>query len=239
MPNAEGVTSSGLRRFRPLTLSAFGIRHSAFVIPRLYAILDVEYTRSRGRDPLEIASVFVDAGVRLLQVRSKQLGSAAFLELTRQVVDAARPHGAAVIVNDRPDIAVLSGASGVHVGQDDLPPEAVRQVMPGGTLGLSTHSREQFEAALKTPATYLAVGPVFGTATKDTGYSPVGLEFVRWAAAKSDRPVVAIGGIAAVNAREVLAAGAASVAVISDLLAGDPRDRVSQLLRSLGGMRPS
>lgn len=202
--------------------------------PPLYAVLDVEHTRSRGRDPLEVASLFVDAGVRLLQVRSKHLGSGAFLDLARQVVAAVKPYGAAVVVNDRPDIAVLSGASGVHVGQDDLPPEAVRRVMPAGMLGFSTHSHDQFEAALRTPATYLAVGPVFGTTTKDTGYSPVGLEFVRWAAARSDRPVVAIGGITAENAREVLAAGAASVAVISDLLAGNPRDRAAEFLRSLG-----
>ncbi len=170
--------------------------------------------------------IFFEAGVRLIQVRSKTLGSGAFLDLSRQVVEAARPHGASVIVNDRPDVAVLAGADGVHVGQDDLPPEAVRRVMATGILGLSTHSREQFDAALATPATYLAVGPVFGTGTKDTGYPAIGLDLVRWTAARSDRPVVAIGGITAENAPDVLAAGAASVAVISDLLAGDPAGRV-------------
>ncbi len=202
------------------------VRTSRQDLPLLYAILEVELTRSVRRDPVDLARTFFEAGVRLLQVRSKQLGSRALLELCRTIVAAGQPLGADVIVNDRPDIAVLSGAAGVHVGQDDLPPHAVRQVMPRGALGFSTHSREQFDTALEGPATYLAVGPVFGTSTKETGYSAVGLDLVRWAVARSDRPVVAIGGITAENAPEVLAAGAASVAVISDLLAGDPAERV-------------
>lgn len=195
-------------------------------LPPLYAILDIDLTRSRGRDPLELASIFFESGVRFVQVRAKLAGAGECLALSRAVVAAARPYGATVIVNDRADIAVLSGADGVHVGQDDLPPDAVRRVMARGILGFSTHTAAQFEAALLTPATYIAVGPVFGTSTKDTGYDPVGLDFVRWAAGRSDRPVVAIGGITAANAADVLAAGAASVAVISDLLAGDPAQRV-------------
>ncbi len=195
-------------------------------LPRLYAILDVEYTRVRNRDPLEVASIFFESGVRLLQVRSKRLESGPLLALSTAVVESAAPYGAVVIVNDRADIAVLAGADGVHVGQDDLSPDAVRRVMPSGAIGFSTHSREQFDAALETPATYLAVGPVFRTTTKESAYASVGLELVRWAAARSDRPVVAIGGIMADNAGDVIAAGASSVAVISDLLDGDPAERV-------------
>jgi thiamine-phosphate pyrophosphorylase len=202
------------------------IRWTREHFPRLYAILDVELARARGHDPVALASTCFAAGVRLLQIRSKRLESGPLLALSQEVLTAARPHGAAVIINDRADIAVLAGADGVHVGQDDLAPEDVRRVMPSGVVGFSTHSPRQFEAALDTPATYLAVGPVFGTATKDTGYAPVGLELVRWAASRSDRPVVAIGGITAANAGAVLAAGAASVAVISDLLDGDPAERV-------------
>lgn len=201
-------------------------------LPFLYAILDVELAQARGRDPLELANILFTSGVRLLQIRAKRLDSGPLLSLARAVVAAARPHGAAVIVNDRADIAVLAGADGVHVGQDDLSPEAVRSLMPAGILGCSTHSRSQFEAALLTPATYLAVGPVYGTTTKDTGYEAVGLDFVRWAARRSDRPVVAIGGITAENAADVLAAGATSVAVISDLIAAeDPASRVHPFLR--------
>lgn len=200
----------------------------------LYAILDIEFTRSGNRDPLELASLYFDAGVRWLQVRAKTLGGAELLRVSRGIVAAARPHGATVIINDRPDIAVLADAGGVHVGQDDLAPEAVRRVMSAGEIGLSTHTREQIAGSLHTPATYIAVGPVFGTATKDTGYAAVGLDLVRYAAQTAGRPIVAIGGITLDNARSVLDAGAAAVAVISDLLRGDPRDRVRAYLAAAG-----
>lgn len=199
-------------------------------VPPLYAILDVEYTRRAGRNPLDLASVYFDAGVRLLQLRAKTLGGGELLQLARAVVSAAHRYGADVIVNDRPDIAVLSDAAGVHVGQEDLPPSAVRRVMPEGILGLSIHSREQLDAAIATPATYIAVGPIFGTSTKDTGYEAVGLELLRDAAHRAGRPVVAIGGITLENAAQALEAGAASVAVISDLLRGDPAERVRAFL---------
>ncbi len=204
-------------------------------LPRLYAILDVDLTHSTGRDPLGVASGFFAAGVRLLQLRSKRLESGPLLELARALVDLARPDGAAVIVNDRPDVAVLARAAGVHVGQDDLPPDAVRRVMPAGIIGLSTHTREQVERALDGPAGYLAVGPIFATSTKDTGYAAVGLELLEWAARRSDRPVVAIGGITLDNIAEVIAAGAASAAVISDLLRGDPHERARAMVARAGG----
>jgi thiamine-phosphate pyrophosphorylase len=196
------------------------------VLPRLYAILDVELTRERGLDPREVSLALLDGGCALVQLRTKALGGAAFLRVAEELVAEAHSRGARIIVNDRADIARLSGADGVHVGQDDLPPTIVRRLMPAGLLGLSTHSEEQFEAGLREPVDYLAVGPVFGTGTKETGYPPRGLQFVRWAAARADRPVVAIGGITRETAPDVLAAGASSVAVISDLLAGnDPRAR--------------
>ena len=204
-------------------------------LPHLYAILDIDLTRAAGRDPSAVASAFFEGGVRLIQIRAKNLPGGELLALSRAVVAEARSVGATVIINDRPDVAVLARADGVHVGQDDLPPAAVRRVMPSGILGLSTHTREQLEAALDTPATYVAVGPVFGTATKDTGYTPVGLEFVRWAAAHSDRPIVAIGGIGLENIREVIAAGAASAAVISELLRGDPGTRARDLTARTAG----
>lgn len=202
-------------------------------LPALYAILDVERTVADGREPLAVALAFFSGGVRLLQVRAKQLGAGALLDLASQVVRAASPYGARVIVNDRADLAVLAGANGVHVGQDDVPPALVRRLHPVGLLGLSTHTVDQVLAALTTPATYIAVGPVFGTSTKDTGYGPVGLDFVRWAARQADRPVVAIGGITLENAPEVVDAGAASVAVISELLRGDPEARARAFVAAL------
>ena len=111
----------------------------------------------------------------------------------------------------------MARAAGVHVGQDDLPPDAVREVLADGVIGLSTHDAEQVDEALATVADYVAVGPVFGTATKETGYTARGLDLVRRAAGRG-KPVVAIGGITLDRAPEVIGAGAGSVAVITDLL---------------------
>ena len=129
----------------------------------------------------------------------------------------------------------MSGAHGVHVGQDDLPPAAVRlQLGPDAIVGFSTHSVAQVEAALHEPVSYLAVGPVFGTSTKDTGYSAVGLDLVSIASGLAGAlPIVAIGGITLDNARSVIDAGASAVAVISDLLVDDPTARVTAFLRAL------
>ena len=168
-------------------------------------------------------------------MRAKDLPSGPFLDLCDAIVRTATSYGAQVIVNDRVDLACLSGAAGAHVGQDDLPPAQVRAILgPEAIVGLSTHTVEQLHRALREPIDYVAVGPVFGTGTKATGYDPIGLESVRAAAraaAARSVPVVAIGGITRDRARDVLAAGASSVAVISDLLAGgDPAARVREFL---------
>lgn len=188
----------------------------------------------RGLDPRGLAAAFVAGGARLLQVRQKSPGSGALLALLAEIVRDAAPAGAPVIVNDRADLAALSGAAGVHVGQNDLPAAVVRSILGVDRLiGVSTHTPGQVDAAAAGPADYVAVGPVFRTSTKDTGYEPRGLDLVRYAAGKG-KPVVAIGGISLENAREVIAAGAASVAVISDLLAtGDPAGRVAEYLAAL------
>jgi thiamine-phosphate pyrophosphorylase len=135
-----------------------------------------------------------------------------------------------VIVNDRVDLTMLSGAHGVHVGQEDLPVTQTRRLLGDEAIvGWSTHTPAQIAAAVLLPATYLAVGPVFGTTTKETGYAAVGLEMVRAARRATERPVVAIGGITLDAAPSVLAAGATAVAVIGDLLsAEDPSRRVRQ-----------
>jgi thiamine-phosphate pyrophosphorylase len=155
----------------------------------------------------------------------------AFLAIALAVVELARRDHARVVINDRADIARLAGADGVHVGQDDLPPSAVRALVgDGAVVGLSTHTVSQVTQAVLEPVSYVAVGPVFGTMTKATGYERVGLEMVREAAGHArsrNLPLVAIGGITLDNALSVLDAGAASVAVISDLLTGDdPEARV-------------
>jgi thiamine-phosphate pyrophosphorylase len=181
--------------------------------------------------------MFLDGGARFIQLRAKTLPSAQLLRLADQLVRLAQPYGAAIVVNDRVDVARLSNAAGVHVGHDDLDPAAARDLLgPEAIVGFSTHSVEQIEAAVREPVTYVAIGPVFGTASKATGYEAVGLGMVERAVTIArGLPVVAIGGITLETAPSVIAAGAASVAVIGDLLTGgDPKARIAAYARVLG-----
>jgi len=203
------------------------------MFPRLYPILDIDLCRERQLEPLVVLAAFLAGGARFLQLRHKTASSRDRLACADAVVALAHAAGARVIVNDRADIARMSGADGVHVGQEDLSVDDARRIVGGGAIvGASTHDEAQIEAAARTSATYIAVGPIFGTSTKDTGYSARGLELVR-RAALTGRPVVAIGGITLERAPEVLAAGASSVAVISGLLTGDPEVRVRSFLSVL------
>ena len=205
--------------------------------PRLYAIVDAEICAVADRAPADIARAFLAGGARWIQLRAKAMASGAFLDLANAILQDTNAAGGTLIINDRADIAALTGAPGLHIGQDDLAPADARTVI-GATpiLGLSTHTEEQWERAVKEPISYMAIGPVFGTGTKDTGYQAIGLETVRraaGAAAKQGLPTVAIGGITLDNAASVIDAGAASVAVISDLLKGDPEARCRSFLRAL------
>jgi thiamine-phosphate pyrophosphorylase len=207
-------------------------------LQRLYVICDASVCERAGWELAEFAFACLDGGARLLQIRAKQLAGNAFLAAAAAIAERAAQASGLVIVNDRPDIARLSGAAGVHVGQEDLSPAQVRSVMGDEAIvGLSTHTPRQIAAALDEPISYFAIGPVFGTGTKETGYDGVGLDAVRQAAAKGALrrlPVVAIGGITLDRAPSVVEAGADSVAVISDLLAtGDPAARVRAYLARL------
>ena len=204
----------------------------------LYAILDTGLCRNRGLDVLATLDAFLAGGARLIQLRDKEPASAARLALADSAVARCRAAGAQLIINDYSDLAMMSGADGVHVGQDDLPPDDARRVVGRDAIvGVSTHDEGQLKAALASTASYVAVGPIFGTATKDTGYSARGVGFVERAAPlarAAGKPLVAIGGISLERAPEVLAAGASSVAVISDLLTGgDPEGRVRAFLSAL------
>jgi thiamine-phosphate pyrophosphorylase len=202
----------------------------------LHAIVDVDVARHAGWTPLDLACAYLDGGARFLQLRAKQLASGPFLNLCDGVVQAAARYSASIIVNDRADLAVLANANGVHVGQDDLAPADARRLLGSAAIvGFSTHTVAQIEAAIREPISYLAVGPVFGTTTKDTGYSAVGLDLVSTAARlAASIPVVAIGGITLATASSVLDAGATSVAVIGDLLThGNPQLRVAAYLQRL------
>lgn len=207
------------------------------VPPRLYAIVDADACARVERTARDVARAFLAAGAQWIQLRAKSLGSGPFLELAEAVIADATNAGATIIVNDRADVAAMAGARGLHVGQDDLSPIDARTVIGAlPILGLSTHTKEQWQAAVREPISYLAIGPTFTTGTKDTGYDAVGLGIVAEASAAAQQaglPAVAIGGITMDNAASVIDAGAASVAVISDLLQGDPEARCRAFLRAL------
>ena len=203
----------------------------------LYAILDAEVSRRAGWTLPNLAAACLRGGARLFQIRAKNASGAWLLEMSTAISDMVHREGGALVVNDRPDIARLSGADGVHLGQDDVPPLAARMLVgDGAVVGLSTHTPEQLADAVGlAELAYIACGPVFGTATKETGFEPGGLDLVKRAVAATRGralPVVAIGGITLDTAAQVIEAGARSVAVITDLLVtGDPEARVRQFLR--------
>jgi len=202
------------------------------VLPRLYVILDAALITSPERD---CALSLAEAGVRLLQYRNKSALAGQYLDTSRKLTEALRPHSVSFFVNDRPDVAFLSGASGVHVGQDDLDVEQARRVVGHDKLvGVSTHNLEQFEGAAASSADYIAVGPVFDTSTKVNPDPVVGLELLRKVRRMTDKPIVAIGGITLERASSAIEAGADSVAVISGILsASDPAQRARQYIETL------
>jgi thiamine-phosphate pyrophosphorylase len=203
------------------------------VLPRLYVILDSALLKNSTRD---CAQELAAAGVRLLQYRNKSASARELLETSRELVSSLESSRTALIVNDRPDVAALAGAKGVHVGQDDLDAEQARAVVGKEMwVGTSTHNLEQFRRAVATSSDYIAVGPIFATASKANPDPVVGVELIREVRALTDKPIVAIGGITLERAKAVIDAGADSVAVISDiLLAPNAGERARQYLDVLG-----
>ncbi len=198
---------------------------------RFYAIIDAACFSDTGA-LIAFAQELVAGGVTILQYRNKQ-GSA------RQILGQARElrrvlgHGITLIMNDRADLCLAAGFDGVHLGQDDLSPQAARCIVRKPLwVGVSTHNPDQVRAADQTDADYLAIGPVFATTSKANPDPVIGLEAVRAARALTRKPLVAIGGITRANCRSVTEAGADSVAVISDLLE-EPRRAAQEFLRLL------
>jgi len=190
-------------------------------LPRLYAILDASCFPDEAA-LLSAAGELTDGGCTLLQYRNKTGSSRDVLNTARELRRHLDPN-IRLIMNDRADLALAADFDGLHIGQDDLSPEAARRIIgPGRWLGISTHNPEQIAEADKTDADYLAIGPVFATSSKANPDPVVGLEGVRRARGLTRKPLVAIGGITRATARSVIDAGADSVAVISDLLR-DPR----------------
>jgi len=187
------------------------------------------------------AQKLMDAGVKLLQYRAKNAAARELWNESRAIAEAARRVKCIFIVNDRPDVAYLAGADGVHVGQDDLGVEQARRVIgPDRWVGVSTHSLEQFRNAAASSADYIAVGPIFQTSSKANPDPVVGTELLRRGRVLTEKPIVAIGGITLERATDVLAAGADSVAVISDILkAKDPARMAREFIRRLDAAKPA
>jgi thiamine-phosphate pyrophosphorylase len=180
-------------------------------LPRLYPILDTHVVSERGCDPLAAAEAITSAGARILQFRHKAFFGREAFEI------AKHRRRVLLVLNDRADFAKLLGAA-LHVGQDDLPPADARRVLRTDALiGFSTHNERQLRAAAHEPADYVAFGPVCTTASKLNPDPVTGTAELARLRPLTTRPLVAIGGITRQNAREVFAAGADSLAVISDL----------------------
>lgn len=189
----------------------------------LYAIVGDE-------DPVGRAGAAVEGGATVVQVRLKRTPSGEALSVARRIAELARGR-ALVIVNDRADLAVLAGADGVHVGDDDLPPaEARRIVGPDRLVGRTCRTPEEIRAAAQGGADHVGFGPMFQSRSKELSQAPRGIEGLRGAAGTSPVPVVAIGGISLETIGEVARAGAAAAAVIDDLFSkGDVRRRAAEL----------
>ena len=199
------------------------------VFPRLYAIIDPTLLTS---SELDLAETLAGSGVELIQYRSKTASSRQFFEISRQLSSCLSPRGVRLIVNDRPDIALLAGAGGVHVGQEDLSVEEARAICGlDRWVGVSTHTLEQLAEADATSADYIAFGPIFQTVTKTNPDPIVGTDLLRKARQMTRKPLVAIGGITLERAAEVYRAGADSLAVIRDLIcAQNPGVRAREYL---------
>ena len=209
-------------------------------LPRLYPILDAACFSDADDDGgrlVAAAEELAAAGCTLLQYRNKSGNARKTLaearELRARLGAIFRPN-VKLIMNDRADLCLAAGFDGLHIGQDDLLPESARRIIGSARwLGVSTHNPEQLAEADKTSADYLAIGPVFATASKANPDPVVGLEGVRRARELTRKPLVAIGGITRANACSVIEAGADAVAVISDLIR-DPRKSAEEFLRVLG-----
>jgi thiamine-phosphate pyrophosphorylase len=205
-------------------------------LPRVYPILDTESLSARGILLETAAAAFLDGGAGILQIRHKGHWSRDTFESARQVARLCRESGVPLIVNDRADVALLL-ESGLHVGQDDLPPRDARRLMGSdAVVGFSSHNPQQLCAAGGEPVDYVALGPIFATVSKRNPDPVTGVEEVRRCRTLLEKPLVAIGGITLANALDVLRAGADSVAVIGGLLPESPsaqslRQRMEQWLQ--------
>jgi len=197
-------------------------------LPKLYPITDARLT---GLSHAEQIARLSDGGATFVQLREKHLAPGEFYREAEAALKIARARGVRLIINDRADIALALRADGVHLGQDDLPPEAARRLLgDSAIIGFSTHTVEQARAAAHLPVNYIAIGPVFQTSSKENPDPVIGLDGLRRVRAEiGGMHLIAIGGIAHLNIRDTLQAGADSVAMIDSLLAGNPLEIAARI----------
>jgi len=188
-------------------------------LPALYTILDPEQIGTSSPDA--VLHQLLLGGAKIIQLRAKSMSSQNFIQLAKKSRDLTLSFECKLIVNDRIDVALGSAADGVHLGQEDLPLEIGRKLLGEKIVGVSTHSLEQAKEAEANGADYIGFGPIFSTATKNTGYTARGLEMLARIRAAVALPIVAIGGITEANIQQVWRAGAESAAIISDILKAD------------------
>jgi thiamine-phosphate pyrophosphorylase len=183
----------------------------------IYGITAEEY--SMGRSNIEVVARMIEAGITVIQYREKDKSDRLKYEECLKIREMTRVAGVTFIVNDRPDLALLVGADGIHLGQDDLPPQAVREMVGGEMfIGLSTHSPAQAEAAVRLGVDYIGVGPIFATNTKKDVIAPVGLEYLEYVVENIRMPFVALGGIKEHNIAEVYRRGARCIALVTEIV---------------------
>lgn len=181
---------------------------------------------------LDKVALSIKSGVDIVQLREKNTTSKRFIYLAQRIRELTSHFGAAFIVNDRVDIAKISNADGVHLGQDDIPVSYAREILgDNAIIGVSTHCPEHAKKAITDGADYIGVGPVFKTPTKPSK-DPVGLEYVKWAADNVNIPFFAIGSIDTANIKEVVQAGANRVAVIRAIMYADDIESNCKILKS-------
>ena len=189
-------------------------------LPAFYPIIDTHLLDKAGIAPEEMAEALAKAGVEIAQFRHKSSFTREVFAQAERVGRILKDAGVTYVINDRADVAKMLNADGVHVGQDDLFPDKVRWIVgSSATIGFSTHNEDQLRAGDQEPVNYLAIGPIFGTSSKENPDPTLGLRELASLRPLTSKSLVAIGGISRTNARQVLGAGADSVAVISDLIA--------------------
>ena len=191
---------------------------------------------SRGRSNIQVVREMLAAGIRIIQYREKEKSMMARYQECEEIRKLTREYGATFIINDHVDLALAVDADGVHIGQEDLPIEVVRSLAGDELLiGVSTHSPEEAEDAVRRGADYIAIGPIFRTTTKENAGEPVGLEYLEYVAKNVDIPLVAIGGITEENILDVYRAGARCISLVSEIVgAEDIGAKIASLRRKLG-----